>query len=150
MMENDFYPIPLSFRTLMKKRGATTGPDNTWIDKVGVEQSVYQNVSLYLSTRPGEYYFDETYGCAVHHYDFRQLSDTQSKNQLKQGIAEYLAHCETRIQVQQVAVEISDVQEVKDGNDARMCRYITVTVGGQLISTQEKLPDMKFTLIRYS
>ncbi|MEO6282970.1 MAG: GPW/gp25 family protein [Dyadobacter sp.] len=124
--------------------------EETVIQKINVKESIHQNISLYLATRPKEYYFDSNYGCIVHHFDFRQLNDTPSKDQLKRSVSDYLQKFETRIAVNNVNVDINDVQEVMEGGTPRICRYITINIGSTLVQTQERLPDMKFRLVRYS
>lgn len=140
-MPDDYYPVPPSFGALMKRQ--TT-------EKISVEDSISQNISLYLSSKPKEYHFDHTYGCIVHGYDFRQLRDTPSKDQIKRSIEEYLRKFETRIAVQKVDIEITDVEEKVDGASPRICRYIQIVISATLVQTQEKLRDMKFRLVRYS
>ncbi|MEI7584255.1 GPW/gp25 family protein [Runella sp.] len=140
-MPDDYYPVPPSFGSLMKRQST---------EKISVEDSISQNISLYLSSKPKEYHFDHTYGCIVHGYDFRQLRDTPSKDQIKRSIEEYLRKFETRITVQKVDIEITDVEEKVDGVSPRICRYIQIVISATLVQTQEKLRDMKFRLVRYS
>lgn len=140
-MPDEYYPIPPSFGALMKRQPA---------EKISVEDSISQNISLYLSSKPKEYHFDHTYGCIVHGYDFRQLRDTPSKDQIKRSIEEYLRKFETRITVQKVDIEITDVEEKVDGASPRICRYIQIVISSTLVQTQERLRDMKFRLVRYS
>ncbi|WP_298359275.1 GPW/gp25 family protein [Runella sp.] len=140
-MPDDYYPVPPSFGSLMKRQST---------EKISVEESIAQNISLYLSSKPKEYHFDHTYGCIVHGYDFRQLRDTPSKDQIKRSIEEYLRKFETRITVQKVSIEITDVEEKVDGASPRICRYIQIVISSTLVQTQEKLRDMKFRLVRYS
>lgn len=124
--------------------------EGTVIDKIDVETAIRQNIMLYLATKPGDYSFDRTYGCLVHHYDFRQLNETPSRDLLKRSIVEYLQKFEKRINVTNASIDINDVHEVTDGESARVCRYITITISGVLIQTQQPLKDMKFRLVRYS
>ena len=120
------------------------------IDKVAVEESISQNISLYLATTPGEYFFNREYGCIIHNYDFRQLNDTPSKEHLKRTVEDYLEKFEKRIKVNTIKIDINDVQEVQEGGNPRICRYIIITISSTLQQTQDKLKDMKFRLIRYS
>ena len=124
--------------------------EDTLIQKINVSESIHQNIALYLATEPKKYYFDQQYGCIVHHYDFRQLSDTPSKDQLRRTVSEYLQKFEKRISVNNINVDINDVQEVMEGGTPRICRYITITISSTLVQTLEKLDDMKFRLVRYS
>lgn len=120
------------------------------IQKINVNESIHQNIALYLATEPGKFHFDQQYGCIVHDFDFRQLNDTPSKDQLRRTVAEYLQKFEKRINVSNISVDINDVQEVMDGGTPRICRYITITISSTLVQTLEKLADMKFRLVRYS
>jgi len=120
------------------------------IPKISVEQSVNQNISLYLSSRSGEYFFDHSYGCIIHGYDFRQLRDTPSKDQIKRSVEEYLRKFEKRVIINKVEIDISDVEEKVDGGNPRICRYIQITIACTLAQTKEKLREMKFRLVRYS
>lgn len=120
------------------------------IPKLSVAESVNQNISLYLSSRPGEYFFDHSYGCIIHGYDFRQLRDTPSKDQIKRSVEEYLRKFEKRVIINKVNIDIADVEEKVDGGNPRICRYIQIIISCTLAQTKEKLPDMKFRLVRYS
>lgn len=124
--------------------------EETIVRKITAEESIIQNINLYLSSKPREFYFDREYGCIVHNYDFRELNDTPSKDQLKRTISEYLQKFEKRITVNTVSIEINDVQESVEGSNPRICRYITITIAGTLVQTQERLREMKFRLVRYS
>lgn len=120
------------------------------ISKLSVTDSVTQNISLYLSSRPREYFFDHSYGCIIHGYDFRQLRDTPSKDQIKRSVEEYLRKFEKRVIINKVDIEISDVEEKVDGGNPRICRYIQIVISCTLAQTKEILKDMKFRLVRYS
>ncbi|AXE21833.1 hypothetical protein DR864_28600 (plasmid) [Runella rosea] len=124
--------------------------EGTIIQKISLEESITQNITLYLSSKPKEFYFDRAYGCIVHNYDFRQLNDTPSKDQLKRTISEYLQKFENRITVNTVSIDINDVQESVEGSNPRICRYIIITIASTLVQTQERLKEMKFRLVRYS
>lgn len=141
-MPEDYYPMPPSFGALMKKQPV--------IEKISAQESIAQNISLYLASKPKEYYFDNQYGCIVHGYDFRQLKDTPSKDQIKRSVEEYLKKFEKRIVVNKVDINIDDVEEKVDGGNPRICRYIQIVIASMLVQTQERLPDMKFRLVRYS
>lgn len=141
-MPEDYYPMPPSFGALMKKQPV--------IEKISAQESIAQNISLYLASKPKEYYFDNQYGCIVHGYDFRQLKDTPSKDQIKRSVEEYLKKFEKRIVVNKVDINIDDVEEKVDGGNPRICRYIQIVIASTLIQTQERLADMKFRLVRYS
>lgn len=120
------------------------------VQKLSVEDSINQNISLYLSSKPKEYYFDHNYGCIIHGYDFRQLRDTPSKDQIKRSVEEYLRKFETRISINKVDIDITDVEEKVDGGNPRICRYIQIVISSTLIQTKARLRDMKFRLVRYS
>lgn len=137
--------LKLSFRELVDYL-----IEETIIQKITVEESIIQNINLYLSSKPKEFYFDREYGCIVHNYDFRQLNDTPSKDQLKRTISDYLQKFEKRITVNTVSIEINDVQESVEGSNPRICRYITITIASTLVQTREPLKEMKFRLVRYS
>lgn len=122
----------------------------TVIDMLPVEKSIIQNIMLYLSTKPGDYAFDASFGCIVHNFDFRQITETPSRDQLRKSILEYLQRYEKRIRVSNVGVEVNDVQETLEGESPRLCRYIIVTISSTLVRTNEPLKDMKFRLVRYS
>jgi phage baseplate assembly protein W len=105
------------------------------IPKLSVAESVNQNISLYLSSRPREYFFDPSYGCIIHGYDFRQLRDTPSKDQIKRSVEEYLRKFEKRVIINKVDIEISDVEEKVDGSNPRICRYIQIVISCTLAKT---------------
>ena len=137
----DYYTAPPSFGGMMKRQMA---------DKISLEDSVRQNISLYLATKPGEYHYDPEYGCIIHHYDFRMLTETPGKDQIKRSIEAYLKKFDKRIEPEQVNLEVVDAEERIEGKNPRMCRFIQITVICRLISTREKLPEMKFRVVRYS
>lgn len=119
-------------------------------EKISVEESIAQNISLYLASKPKEYHFDHNYGCIIHGYDFRQLKDTPSKDQIKRSVEEYLRKFEKRIVVNRIDIEINDVEERVEGGNPRICRYIQIVIASTFVQTQEKLKEMKFRLVRYS
>lgn len=141
-MPEDFYPIPPSFGALMKRQLLP--------EKISVEEFIAQNISLYLASKQKEYHFDHQYGCIIHGYDFRQLKDTPSKDQIKRSVEEYLRKFEKRIAINKVEIEINDVEERVEGSNPRICRYIQIVIASTLVQTQEKLKEMKFRLVRYS
>ena len=141
-MPEDYYPVPPSCGSLMKRQPLP--------EKISVEESIAQNISLYLATKPKEYHFDHQYGCIIHGYDFRQLKDTPSKDQIKRTVEEYLRKFEKRIVVNRVDIEINDVEERVEGGSPRICRYIQIIISSTLVQTQQKLKEMKFRLVRYS
>jgi phage baseplate assembly protein W len=140
-MAEEYYPVPPSFGALMKRQ---------FTEKISVEDSIAQNISLYLASKPKEFHFDHNYGCIIHGYDFRQLRDTPSKDQIKRSVEEYLKKFEPRITIIKVDIEITDVEEKVEGGSPRICRYIQIVISSTLAQTQERLKDMKFRLVRYS
>lgn len=137
----DYYAAPPSFGDIMKRQQA---------DKLSLEDSVRQSIGLYLATKPGEYHFDPEYGCIIHNYDFRMLTETPSKDQIKRSIEAYLKKFDKRIEPEQVSLEVVDVQEKVEGKNPRMCRYIQIAIICRLSNTRERLPEMKFRVVRYS
>ncbi|QIP13093.1 GPW/gp25 family protein [Spirosoma aureum] len=140
-MPADYYAIPPSFGSLVKREP---------LDKLPLDESVRQNIALYLSTRPGEYHFDSAYGCIIHNYEFQELNETPSKDQIKRSIEDYLRKFDKRIEPERVAIEVADVEEKIDGRNPRICRYVQIVVRCRLTQTREMLPEMKFRVVRYS
>ena len=138
---NDYYAIPPSFGSLTKRQS---------LDKLSLEESVQQNIALYLATRPNEYHFDPNYGCIIHNYEFRELNETPSKDQIKRSIEDYLRKFDQRIEPERVSIEVADVEEKIDGRNPRICRYVQIVVRCRMTQTREPLPEMKFRVVRYS
>ncbi len=137
----DYYALPPSFGALTKRQS---------LDKLPLAESVVQNIALYLSTRPNEYQYDPEYGCILHNYQFHELNDTPTKDQIKRSIETYLRKFDQRIEPEQVDVDVADIQEKLDGRNPRICRYVQIVIRCRLTQTRELLPDMKFRVVRYS
>ena len=137
----DYYAIPPSFGALTKRQP---------LDKLPLDESVAQNIALYLSTRPNEYHYDPEFGCTIHNYEFHELGETPTKDQIKRSIEDYLRKFDTRIEPERVAVEVADIEEKIEGRNPRICRYVQIVVRCRLTQTRESLPEMKFRIIRYS
>ncbi len=137
----DYYALPPSFAALTK--GQT-------LDKLPLRESVAQNIALYLATRPNEYHYDPLYGCILHNYEFHELNDTPTKDQIKRAIEVFLRKFDQRIEPEQVAIEVTDIEEKMDGRNPRICRYVQIVIRCRLVQTRELLPDMKFRVVRYS
>ncbi|GAB4035584.1 GPW/gp25 family protein [Spirosoma jeollabukense] len=137
----DYYSIPPSFGALTRRQP---------LEKLSLEESVAQNIALYLATRPSEYHYDPAYGCIIHNYDFQELNETPSKDQIKRSIEEYLRKFDNRIEPERVTIEVADVEEKIDGRNPRVCRYIQIVVQCRLTQTRERLPEMKFRVVLYS
>ncbi len=140
-MPADYYDLPPSFGALTKRQT---------LDKIPLDESVAQTIALYLATRPSEYHYDPTYGCIIHNYEFQELNETPSKDQLKRSIEDYLRKFDTRIEPERVSIEVTDVEEKIDGRNPRVCRYVQIIVRCRLTQTREMLPEMKFRVVRYS
>ncbi|NID12114.1 GPW/gp25 family protein [Fibrivirga algicola] len=137
----DYYALPPSFGALMKRQS---------LDKLPLAESVVQNIALYLATRPNEYQYDPQYGCILHNYQFHELNDTPTKDQIKRSIETYLRKFDQRIEPEQVDVDVTDIEEKVDGRNPRICRYVQIVIQCRLTQTRELLPDMKFRVVRYS
>jgi phage baseplate assembly protein W len=137
----DYYAIPPSFGALTKRQP---------IEKLPLNESVVQTIELYLATRPNEYQYDPAYGCILHNYQFHELNDSPTKDQIKRSIETYLRKFDERIEPEQVDVDVADIEEKIDGRNPRICRYVQIVIRCRLTQTRELLPDMKFRVIRYS
>lgn len=140
-MPADYYALPPSFGALTKRQP---------LDKLPLEESVAQHIGLYLATRPNEYQYDPAYGCILHNYEFHELNDTPTKDQIKRSIEDYLRKFDQRIEPERVEIDVTDVEEKVDGRNPRICRYVQIVIRCRLTQTRELLPDMKFRIVRYS
>ncbi|WP_375443586.1 GPW/gp25 family protein [uncultured Fibrella sp.] len=118
--------------------------------KLPIEESVAQHIGLYLATRPGQYPYDPQYGCILHNYEFHELNETPSKDQIKRSIEDYLKKLDQRIEPERVTVEVADIEEKVEGRNPRICRYVQIVIRCRLIQTHQSLPEMKFRVVRYS
>ena len=139
-MYTDYYSIPAAFGSIIKLQP---------LEKISLEESVYQNIALFLNSKPGEYHFDPAYGCILFNFDFVELTTTSKKDEIKRTVEAYLRNFDKRIEIDSVAVDVFDQSEtVKD--KVRTSRRIRIVVRSKLTRTKEPLAEMKFEVIRYS
>lgn len=137
----DFYAIPPAFGELTKRKP---------LEKLPLTESVAQHIGLYLATRPNQYHYDPQFGCILHNYEFHELNETPSKDQIKRAIEAYLNTFDMRVEPDRVAVEVADIEEKVEGRNPRICRYVQIVIRCRMRQTHELLPEMKFRVVRYS
>jgi phage baseplate assembly protein W len=81
-------------------------------EMVSHERDVEQSLAILLSTKPGERLLHPTFGCALHHYVFDNLTLT-TITAIQDMVERAILHWEPRIDLERVDVEVDDFYEGK-------------------------------------
>jgi phage baseplate assembly protein W len=97
-MKDLFYKIPFDFKKL------TVGQD---AQKVTIEESLAQYISLIITTIFGEYKYDEDFGTVIWETDFNLLANpNQIKDQIKDSVQQKVKQYEQRLIVTDVTLAV--------------------------------------------
>lgn len=97
-MNSSYYKIPFDFKKL------TSGED---AEKVAIDESIAQFISLVITTVFGEYKYDEEFGTIIWETDFNLLANPNLlKEQIKDSIFEKISEYEKRIIVTNVLLYV--------------------------------------------
>lgn len=127
-MSASYYKIPLDFKNL------TSGRET---EKVNIDESIAQFISVIITTVFGEYKYDEEFGTIIWDTDFNQLDNPNLlKEQIKNSIFEKIDQYEKRIRitnVQLVVVEDTLRSDIK----IRVKKRLDVLINGIVKQTNQ-------------
>lgn len=111
--------------------------------KVTVTQSIEQNITLIITTKLGEYAFDNSFGCRIWEKDFMVPSNMNTwKDEIKESLEEAIKKHEHRID-EMTRFEVR-VNEAAIG-PKRINQRLDIIIGGSIKGTNEKF-DYEETL----
>lgn len=127
-MSYSYYKIPLNFKKL------TTGGE---AEKIAIDESIAQYISVIMTTVFGEYKYDEEFGTIIWDTDFNFLANVNLlKEQIKDSIFEKINQYERRIgitNVQLVVVEDTLSSDIK----IRVKKRLDVLIHGIVKQTNQ-------------
>jgi phage baseplate assembly protein W len=128
-MQQEYYTLPLSVDRLMNRQEHP---------KCNLQQSVYQNLHLLLTTSFGEFPADEKFGCSIWDNDFDNLtSAAKIKENIRQSVLQAVQQYETRLAKVRVEVLINQ-EELSELKGKIVKKKIDITISGFLQLTNEK------------
>lgn len=127
-MSYSYYKIPFNFKKL------TTGGE---AEKITIDESIAQYISVIMTTVFGEYKYDEEFGTIIWDTDFNFLANANLlKEQIKDSIFEKINQYEKRIgitNVQLVVVEDTLSSDIK----IRVKKRLDVLIHGIVRQTNQ-------------
>lgn len=122
-----YYKIPIPFKELVQKKE---------IEKTTLENSIAQYLNLILTSSFGECKFNERFGCKIWEIDFDLLADnTTLKEKIKTDVTDALWLHETRLQLKEVTVTLSETKATAYNNSYRMKKQVAIRVYGHIKKT---------------
>lgn len=127
-MKGLYYKIPFNFDV------ATKGKD---LQKVTLEASIAQYISLVITTTFGEYRYDKDFGTVIWETDFDLLTNiNQIKDSIKESVFEKVKKYEKRLMITEVSLSISEDTLDYDTN-TRVKKRLDIVVYGNLKKTNQ-------------
>ena len=123
-----FYRIPFDFKKL------SIGED---AERVSIEESLAQYISLIISTIFGEYKYDEDFGTIIWETDFNFLANAnQLKDMIKESVFEKVKKYEKRLQITDVTLAVVEDTVSYDVN-IRVKKRLDIVVYGIIKQTNQ-------------
>lgn len=127
-MNELFYKIPLDYKKL------TVGGD---VQKVTIEESLAQFISLVITTIFGEYKYDEEFGTVIWETDFNLLANpNQIKDQIKESVFEKVKKYEQRLIVTDVTLNVVE-DTLSFETNIRVKKRLNIVVYGIMKQTNQ-------------
>ncbi len=122
-----YYKIPMNFKNLIQKKE---------LDKTNLEHSIAQYINMVATSAYGECKYNETFGCRIWETDFDMLSDQNTmKQKIKQALIDAIKLHESRLNLKEVEVTITEDQVASMDNALRMKKKINVDISGFIKKT---------------
>jgi len=128
-MKGIYYPIPIDFQELTKKKE---------LPKTTLEKSIDNYIRLVLTSHFGECKFDEGFGCEIWEVDFDLLKDlTLMRDNIKTFVTEAVKLQEPRLKLTNVEVRIGNAQSASYENAVRFKRKVLIRISGHIKETNK-------------
>lgn len=127
-MNQLFYKLPFDFKKL------TMGEDS---QKVTIEESLAQFISLIITTTFGEYKYDKDFGTIIWETDFSQLVNAnQLKDQIKESIFDKVKNYEKRLVITDVSLGLVE-DTISHDASIRVKKRLDIVVYGIIKQTNQ-------------
>jgi len=129
----EYYRIPLKFSDLFKKHELPKCRD--------IGESISQNIHLMITSRFGEYRFDQTYGSSIWDSDFENIFANDDWNEkISNSLRQIIETHEPRLKDIMVYAEITqeEIPATAANPQYRIKQKVSVRVEGTLTSTNER------------
>jgi len=124
-----YYKTPINFTDLMEKKD---------IEKTNLESSIAQYINLVATSSFGECKFNEIFGCKIWEMDFDLLADHNTLREIiKDNLTLAIKLNESRIDLKEVVVTISEAQTASYNGSFRMKKKVIVSTRGFIKKTNK-------------
>lgn len=130
-MADSYYSLPIGFSKVFNKKE---------IPRIGMADSISQNINLILITEHGENRFDLSYGCPIWDDDFENVfSNNIWQERNSREIAKTLAKFEPRLTQIEVNTTIGEESFLPNAMNKgfRVKRRVIVKISARLVLTDE-------------
>ncbi len=125
-MKGVYYKIPLDYDSLLKKKQT---------EKITIDESISQQISLMATTYLGECKFDDEYSSDVWKIDFDLLTnENYLKDIFGDSLKKVILKYEKRIELRELLVKISYV-DVGSYDRSKIKKSITIDILGSIKET---------------
>lgn len=122
-----YYKTPIRFKEVMEKKE---------LEKTTLEVSIAQYITMVITSSFGECKFNEHFGCKIWEIDFDLLMDNNTlKERIKNDIRNAITIHETRLDVREVAISISEIRAASYKSQHRMKKRINIQIQGYVKKT---------------
>jgi len=129
----EYYKLPLKFADIMKKKELPKCKD--------IGESISQNINLMITSKFGEYRFDQTFGSNIWDSDFENIFANEDwSTRVSQSLTDIIALHEPRLKNIVVTAEINQ-EEIADNSanpQYRIKQKVVVNIQGTLTNTNER------------
>jgi phage baseplate assembly protein W len=133
-MQRDYYTLPLSLDKLIEQHDDLHHPQHP---RCSLEQSVWENLRLLVTTAFGEFPADAAYGCSIWDNDFDNITSAPKiKENIRQSILQSVQEYEKRLGKVRVELLIQQ-EELPEIKGRRVKKRIEITITGVLQLTNE-------------
>ncbi len=125
-MKGVYYKIPLDYKSLLNKNKS---------EKITIDESISQHISLMATTYLGECKFDDEYSTDVWKIDFDLLTnENYLKDIFGSSLKKVITKYEKRLELREILVKISYV-DIGSYDRSKIKKSITIDIWGSIKET---------------
>jgi phage baseplate assembly protein W len=136
--QKKYYSLPLRADEIIQKKQHPN---------CSLEESIAQNLHLIVSTYRGESAYAEDYGCSIWDEEFKTQLSIRWKEDVRQSVITAINKFESRLEVSDVKVDLSEDEFRPDKTSLRVRRKVILIISGIIKKTNEKFNFKKSLFI---
>ncbi|SDE77597.1 Gene 25-like lysozyme [Pricia antarctica] len=127
-MAKPYYEAPFNFKRFFEKKPLV---------KMSLRDSIFQFISIIITTYFEEYTFDDEFGSAIWETDFDLLVNANVlKEHIKYSLTDQIERYEKRLTNIELNIELKE-SLIENSNKVRLKKYLLISVTGIIIKTDE-------------